>query len=73
VDPAQVIADQTPQEKRAAASAPEAAHWLANPAEPARQISQADELAAEPEWTGPDYEDEEQEEWDSEACNPTKP
>ena len=41
---------------KAAASAPEAASWLASPAKPERRLTLAQQLAAEPEWTGPDNE-----------------
>jgi hypothetical protein len=45
------LAGSRPADKTAA-SAPEAADWLDNPAQPAKRPSVAERLAQEPPWTG---------------------
>jgi hypothetical protein len=56
MEPAEALAATNPSkiERKSTASAPEAASWLKHPAEPAKRLSQAQQLAAEPQWEGPD-------------------
>jgi hypothetical protein len=58
VEPAERIAT-TERETAKDTTAPAAAHWLGNPNPQEKQLTFAQLLALEPEWTGPDLDTEE--------------
>lgn len=55
IEPTHPLTEGKPD--RASASAPEAAAWLIDPEPPHKPLTQAQRLAAEPQWEGPEEEE----------------
>jgi hypothetical protein len=61
VNPAEALAETDRASPGSAASAPEAVGWLHHPEPAAQPLTLAQRLAAEPPWSGPDRDSDEDE------------